>query len=60
MGPGVVMDRRQFTHEFKLEPVRLIKDRGLSYVQASEDLGVQTSQLRDWVKKFADDSPHAF
>jgi hypothetical protein len=37
--------------EFKLEAVRLIKDRGVSYVQASEDLGVHTSQLRDWVKK---------
>jgi transposase len=40
--------------------VRLIKDRGVSYVQASQDLGVHTSQLRDWVKKFADDPQHAF
>jgi transposase len=54
------MERRQFTREFKLEAVRLIKDRGVAYVQASEDLGVHTSQLRDWVKKFADDPPHAF
>jgi predicted DNA-binding protein (UPF0251 family) len=49
------MERRQFTREFKLEAVRLIKDRGVSYVQASEDLGVHTSQLRDCVKKFADE-----
>ena len=41
------MERRQFTREFKLEAVRLIKDRGVSYVQASQDLGVHTSQLRD-------------
>ena len=54
------MERRQFTREFKLEAVRLIKERGVSYGQASEDLGVHTSQLRDWVKKFADDPPHAF
>ena len=54
------MERRKFTREFKLEAVRLIKDRGVSYVQASEDLGVHTSQLRDWVKKFADDPQHAF
>jgi len=41
--------------------VRLIKDRGgVSYVQASRDLGVHPSQLRDWVKKFADDPQHAF
>ena len=54
------MERRKFTREFKLEAVRLIKDRGVSYVQASQDLGVHTSQLRDWVKKFSDDPQHAF
>ena len=40
--------------------VRLIKDRGVSYAQASQELGVHPSQLRDWVKKFADDPQHAF
>jgi len=40
----------RFRSEFKLEAVRLIKDRGVSYVQASQDLGVHPSQLRDWVK----------
>src|SRR5260370_42700901 len=54
------MERRKFTREFKLEAVRLIKDRGVSYVQASEDLGVHPSQLRDWVKKFAEDPEQAF
>src|SRR6266545_4345537 len=55
-----VMERRKFTREFKLEAVRLIKERGVSYVQASQDLVVHVSQLRDWVKKFADDPEHAF
>src|ERR1700732_2025967 len=55
-----VMERRKFTREFKLEAVRLIKDRGVSYVQASQDLNVHPSQLRDWVKKSADDPQHAF
>src|SRR5881394_2552251 len=54
------MERRKFTREFKLEAVRLIKDRGVSYVQASQDLNVHVSQLRDWVKKLADDPQHAF
>jgi transposase len=54
------MERRKFTREFKLEAVRLIKDRGVSYVQASEDLGVHPSQLRDWEKKFAEDPEQAF
>ena len=39
---------------------RLIKDRGVSYVQAAQDLNVHVSQLRDWVKKLADDPQHAF
>ena len=54
------MERRKFTREFKLEAVRLIKDRGVSYVQASQDLNVHPSQLRDWVKKFSDDPQRAF
>jgi transposase-like protein len=54
------MERRKFTREFKLEAVRLIKDRGVSYVQAAQDLGVHQSVLRNWVKAFVDDSQHAF
>jgi transposase-like protein len=41
------MERRQFTREFKLEAVRLIKERGVSFAQA-DDLGVHPTQLRDW------------
>ena len=40
------MERRKFTREFKLEVVKLIKDRGVSYVQAAEGLGVHQSVLR--------------
>jgi transposase-like protein len=55
------MERRQFTREFKLaEAVRPIKQRGVSYAQASKDLGVHPTQLRNWVKQFADDPQHAF
>src|SRR5271154_326282 len=54
------MERRKFTREFKLEAVKLIKERGVSYVQAAEDLGVHQSQLRSWVKAFAGDPEHAF
>ena len=54
------MQRRKFTREFKLEAVRLIRDRGVSVAQASVDLGVHQSQLRDWAKKFAEDPQHAF
>jgi transposase-like protein len=54
------MERRRFTREFKLEAVRLIRDRGVSYAQASEDLKVHPTQLRNWVKAFADDPRDAF
>ena len=54
------MKRRQFTREFKLEAVRLIKERGVPYAQAAEDLGLHPTQLRDWVKKLADDPQDAF
>ena len=54
------MERRKFTREFKLEAVKLIKDRGVSYAQAAQDLGVHQSQLRGWAKQFAEDPQHSF
>jgi transposase-like protein len=54
------MERRQSTREFKLKAVRLIKQRGVSYAQASKDLGVHPTQLRNWVKQLADNPQHAF
>ncbi len=50
----------KITREFKLEGVRLITDRGVSYVQAGQDLGVHPTQLPSWVKAFADDPVQAF
>ena len=49
------MERRKFTREFKLEAVKLVKDRGVSYAQ-----GVHPTQLRSWVKALADDPQHSF
>src|SRR5207248_3713513 len=54
------MERRKFTREFKLEAVRLIKEPGVSYAQASQDLSVHQSQLRSWVTALAADPQHAF
>src|SRR4051795_10695409 len=54
------MERRKFTREFKIEAVRLITERGVSYAQAEQDLDVHQSQLRGWVKRFADDPQSAF
>ena len=54
------MERRKFTREFKLEAVRLIRERGVAVAQASRDLGVHGTVLRSWVKAFADDPVQAF
>ena len=54
------MERRKFTREFKLEAVKLIKERGFGYAQASRDLGVHQTVLRDWVKAFGNDPAQAF
>ena len=52
--------RRNFTRRFKLEAVHLIKDPGVSYVQASRDPGVLRRSCAARVKQFADDPQHAF
>jgi len=54
------MEKRQFTREFKLEAVRLIKQRGVSFAKASQDLGIHPTQVRNWVKQLVDDPQHAF
>lgn len=54
------MQRRKFSREFKLEAVRLVKDRGVSVAQAARDLDLHENVLRKWVRQFADDPQHAF
>lgn len=54
------MGRRLFSREFKLEAVRLVRERGVSIVQASRDLDVGENVLRRWVKEFTSDPWQAF
>jgi transposase len=54
------MQRRRFGREFKIEAVRLIRERGVSVAQASGDLEVHENVLRKWVKEFAADPGQAF
>ena len=54
------MERRKFTREFKLEAVKLIKERGVSVAQASRDLGVHGTVLRSWVKVDEADLEHSY
>lgn len=54
------MGRRQFTREFKVEAVRLVRERGVTVAQASRDLDVHENLLRKWVKDFDADPRQAF
>ena len=52
--------RRQFSREFKLEAVKLVKERGVSVAQAARDLDVHENVLRKWVREAAVDPQQAF
>jgi transposase len=54
------MQRRKFSREFKLEAVRLIRERGVGVAQAARDLEVHENVLRKWAKEFAADPGQAF
>ena len=54
------MGRRSFTREFKLESVKLVKERGVSVTQAARDLGISQSVLGRWVREAVADPKRAF
>jgi transposase len=54
------MGRRRFDRAFKLEAVKLVRERGVSAAQAARDLDVHENVLRKWIKEFASDPQHAF
>ena len=54
------MQRRRFGREFKVEAVRLIKERGVAVAQAARDLDVHENVLRKWVKELSADPAQAF
>jgi transposase len=54
------MERRRFTREFKVEAVKLVKERGVAVRQAARDLNVHENVLRKWVKELGADPQHAF
>jgi transposase len=52
--------RRTFSREFKLEAVRLVRDRGVSAAQAARDLDIHENVLRNWMRQQAADAEGAF
>ena len=52
--------RRKFSREFKLEAVKLVRERGVSVAQACRDLDVAESVLRRWIRELAEAPASAF
>ena len=54
------MTRRKFSREFKVEAVRLVRDRGVAVAQAARDLDVAESVLRRWMRELTATPATAF
>ncbi len=52
--------RRTFSREYKLEAIRLVRERGVRLAQAARDLGPHVNTLRQWLQDHATDPQHAF
>lgn len=54
------MQRRKFSREYKLEAVKLVKERVVTVAQAARDLDVHENVLRKWVREHGDDPSESF
>lgn len=54
------MQRRIFSREYKLEAVKLVREREVAVAQAARDLDVHENVLRKWVRKYSDDASQSF
>jgi transposase len=54
------MQRRKFGREYKLEAVKLVRERGVSVAQAARDLDIHENVLRKWVREYGSDPRRRF
>jgi transposase len=52
--------RRKHSREFKVEAVRLVRERGVTVAQAARDLDLSPTLIRKWVREFVADPKAAF
>ncbi len=52
--------RRQYTREFKLEALELLKTSGKSAAQLERDLGIGSGNFYRWKRQLAQDGQNAF
>jgi transposase len=48
--------KRRYTEEFKREAVKLVTDQGYSLAEAARSLGIHTNLIRQWRRKFAQET----
>lgn len=54
------MQRRIFSREYKLEAVKLVRERRVAVTQAARDLDVHENVLHKWVREYGDDPSQSF
>jgi transposase len=52
--------RKTYTKEFKIEAVRLLERSGRTQEEIAEELGMSSSSLSRWKKKYGEDGEDAF
>ena len=52
--------RRSYSHEFKLEAVRMVTEQGLSVAEVARDLEIHANLLRSWKRRLAKEGNQAF
>ncbi len=53
-------ERRRFTHEFKVEAVKLVTQKGYSVAEAARSLDIGQTLLRSWKIAFDKEGEKAF
>ena len=52
--------RRRYSHEFKVEALRMAQNPDVSYVQVAEELRINPETLYRWKRELKDDPAQAF
>jgi len=52
--------RRRYTKAFKMEAVKLVKERDGRVTEVANNLGIHPVMLHRWIKEYSDDPEFAF
>jgi transposase len=53
-------NRRRYTREFKLEVLKLVKERDGQVTEVVNNLGIYPIMLHRWVREYSNDLEYAF